>query len=76
MPGLWGWLLFPLYDLPHTTYRLRKWLHGRVTTRVCFDSKQRKKTRLSCVESLNDTFILRAGFKGSPLHKSEDNGNQ
>jgi hypothetical protein len=47
-----------------------------VTTYLSFDREQRKKTRLSCVESLIGEFTLRADFKNGSPHKSEDNANQ
>jgi hypothetical protein len=47
-----------------------------VVTYLSFDREQRKKTRLSWVESLIGTFTLRADFKNGPPHKSEDNANQ
>jgi hypothetical protein len=43
---------------------------------LSFDREQRKKTRLSCVESLMGTFTLRADFKNGPPHQSGDNANQ
>jgi hypothetical protein len=54
----------------------KKSLYGQVATRLSFDREQRKKTRLSCVESLIGTFTLRADFKNGSPHKSEDNANQ
>jgi hypothetical protein len=47
-----------------------------VVTYLSFDREQRKKTRLSWVESLIGTFTLRAHFKNGWPHKSEDNANQ
>ena len=47
-----------------------------IIARLSFDREQRKKTRLSCVESLMGTFTLRADFKNGSPHKSEDNANQ
>ena len=47
-----------------------------VVTYLSFDREQRKKTRLSCVESLMGTFAVRADFKNGSPPKSEDNANQ
>jgi len=47
-----------------------------IIARLSSDREQRKKTRLSCVESLMGTFTLRADFKNGSPHKSEDNANQ
>ena len=47
---------------PHTMRRfLDGWIpHYPIIARLSFDREQRKKTRLSWVESLIDTFTLRA----------------
>ena len=47
-----------------------------VVTYLSFDREQRKKTRLSWVESLIGTFALRGDFKNGSPHKSKNNANQ
>jgi len=45
-------------------------------TCLSFDGEQRKKTRLSWVESLIGMFTLPADCKNGTLQKSESNANQ
>ncbi len=63
---------------PHTMRRfLDGWIpHYPIIARLSSDREQRKNTRLSWVESLIDTFTLRADVQNGSAHKSEDNVNQ